>query len=153
MPASEHGHRMGHEFLGVVEDAGTDVPGLKRGDVVVAPFVCSDGTCVLAARRLGAEQIFLMGRHKDRTDLGREFGATDVVAERDAEGIERVRELTGGDGAHTVLECVGTAQAIRTALGTVRAGGVVSRVGAPQYTEMPMDFGTFMSNITRNPVG
>ena len=65
-----------------------------------------------------------------------------------AEGIERVRELTGGDGTHTVLECVGTAQAIQTALGTVRAGGVVSRVGAPQYAEVPMDFATFMSNIT-----
>ncbi len=103
---------------------------------------------VLAARRLGAEQIILMGRHKDRTDLGREFGAAEVVAERDAEGIERVRELTGGDGTHTVLECVGTAQAIQTALGVVRAGGVVSRVGAPQYAEVPMDFGTFMSNIT-----
>jgi threonine dehydrogenase-like Zn-dependent dehydrogenase len=238
MPVTGHGRRMGHEFLGVVEDAGIDVFGLKRGDVVVAPFVWSDGTCdfcreglqtscrhgglwggdldggqgeavrvpqapgtlvklpggadeallpslltlsdvfctghhaavsagvsprttvtvvgdgavglcaVLAARRLGAEQIILMGRHKDRTDLGREFGAAEVVAERDAEGIERVRELTGGDGTHTVLECVGTAQAIQTALGVVRAGGVVSRVGAPQYAEVPLDFGTFMSNIT-----
>ena len=68
------------------------------------------GLCaVLAAKRLGAEQIILMGRHKDRTDLGREFGATDVVAERGEEGVEKVRELTGGDGTHTVLECVGTA--------------------------------------------
>jgi threonine dehydrogenase-like Zn-dependent dehydrogenase len=58
-------------------------------------------SAVLAARRLGAERIILMGRHEDRTGLGREFGATDVVAERGAEGIERVRELTGGDGTHT----------------------------------------------------
>jgi threonine dehydrogenase-like Zn-dependent dehydrogenase len=103
---------------------------------------------VLAARRLGAERILLMGRHQDRTDLGREFGATDVVAERGAEGVERVRELTGGDGTHTVLECVGTRQAIEMSLGAVRDGGVISRVGAAQYTEVPMDFGTFFRNIT-----
>ncbi|WP_051837539.1 zinc-binding dehydrogenase [Streptomyces sp. NRRL F-2580] len=64
-------------------------------------------SAVLAAKRLGAERITLMGRHKDRTDLGRAFGATDIVAERGAEGIEKVRALTGGDGTHTVLECVG----------------------------------------------
>jgi threonine dehydrogenase-like Zn-dependent dehydrogenase len=238
MAATEHGQRMGHEFLGIVEDTGGDVPGLTRGDLVVAPFVWSDGTCdfcreglqtscrhgglwghdldggqgeavrvpqapgtlvkvpagvdeallpslltlsdvfctghhaavcarvsprstvtvigdgavglcaVLAARRLGAERIILMGGHKDRTDLGREFGATDVVAERGAAGIERVRELTGGDGTHAVLECVGTEQAIETSLGVARDGGVVGRVGASQYTEVPMDFGTLMRNIT-----
>ena len=80
-------------------------------------------SAVLAAKRLGAERIILMGRHKDRTDLGREFGATDVVAERGEEGIERVRELTGGDGTHTVLECVGTAPAMEMAFGVVRDGG------------------------------
>jgi hypothetical protein len=105
-------------------------------------------SAVLAARRLGAERIILMGRHKDRTDLGREFGATDVVAERGEEGIERVRELTGGDGTHTVLECVGLKPAIETAFAVVRDGGVVSRVGAPQYPEVPMDFDVFMRNIT-----
>ena len=89
-----------------------------------------------------------MGHHKERTDLGREFGATDVIAERGDEGIEQVRDLTGGDGTHTVLECVGTREAIEMALGAVRAGGVVSRVGAPQYTEVTMDFGTFLRNIT-----
>jgi hypothetical protein len=103
---------------------------------------------VLAARRLGAERILLMGRHKDRTDLGRDFGATDVVPERGEEGVERVRELTGGDGTRTVLECVGTRQAIEMSLGVVRDGGVVGRVGAPQYAEVPMDFGTVMRNIT-----
>jgi len=107
------------------------------------------GLCaVLAARRLGAERIVLMGRHKERTDLGREFGATDVIAERGEEGIEKVQELTGGDGTHAVLECVGTSPAIRTALGVARDGGVVSRVGAPQYTEVPMDCSTLMRNIT-----
>ena len=239
MAASEQGSRMGHEFLGVVEDVGSEVSGLNAGDLVVAPFVWADNTCdfcteglqtscrhgglwardgidggqgeavrvpqaqgtlvklpvgedsallpslltlsdvfptghhcavkagvnphatvtvigdgavglcaVLAARRLGAERIILMGRHKDRTDLGREFGATDVVAERGEEGIERVRELTGGDGTHTVLECVGLKPAIETALAVVRDGGVVSRVGAPQYREVPMDFDVFMRNIT-----
>lgn len=239
MPPSPEGQRIGHEFLGVVADTGSDVSGFRRGDLVVAPFVWSDGTCdfcreglqtscrhgglwardgvdggqgeavrvphadgtlvrlpvaadtallpslltlsdvfptghhaavkagvgpgtsvtvigdgavglcaVLAARRLGAEQIILMGRHKDRTDLGREFGATDVVAERGDEGIERVRELTGGDGSHAVLECVGYRQAVETGLGVVRDGGAVSRVGAPQYGELPLDFGTFFRNIT-----
>ncbi len=215
MPAAGRGSRMGHEFLGVVEDIGSEVSGLKAGEVVVAPFVWADNTCdfcreglqtscrhgglwardgidggqgeavrvpqaagtlvklpagvdetqlpslltlsdvfptghhcavkagvtprtlvtvigdgavglsaVLAARRLGAGQIVLMGRHKDRTDLGCEFGATDVVAERGEEGIEKVRELTGGDGTHTVLECVGLRQAIETAFGVVRDGGV-----------------------------
>ena len=107
------------------------------------------GLCaVLAAKRLGAEQIILMGRHTDRTDLGREFGATDVVAERGDEGVARVRELTGGDGTHTVLECVGLKPAIDTAFAVVRAGGTVSRVGAPQYQDVPADFGVFRRNIT-----
>ena len=61
---------------------------------------------VLSARQLGAERIMLMGRHQARTDLGREFGATDVVAERGEEGIAQVRDLTGG-GSHVVLEAVG----------------------------------------------
>ncbi|MFD7078861.1 zinc-binding dehydrogenase [Streptomyces sp. NPDC059918] len=238
-PAEHRGDRIGHEFLGVVEDVGRDVAGLRRGDVVVAPFVWADNTCdfcreglhtscrhggfwgagdvdggqgeavrvpqadgtlvklavgedsallpslltlsdvfptghhcavtagvnerttvtvigdgavglsaVLAAKRLGAEQIILMGRHKARTDLGREFGATDVVAERGEEGMERVRELTGGDGTHTVLECVGLEPALDTAFGIVRAGGTVSRVGAPQYPTVKMDFPLFLRNIT-----
>jgi threonine dehydrogenase-like Zn-dependent dehydrogenase len=103
---------------------------------------------VLAAKRLGAERIILMGRHKDRTDLGRDFGATDIVAERGEEGVARVRELTGGDGTHTVLECVGTLPALETALGVVRAGGTISRVGAPQYDQAPLGFEVFMNNIT-----
>jgi len=243
MPASHQGRRMGHEFLGVVDDVGSEVSGLKPGDVVVAPFVWADNTCdfcaeglqtscrhggqwgapgvdagqgeavrvpqargtlvklplsadsaedstllpslltlsdvfctghhgvvtsrvapgksvtvvgdgavglsaVLAAKRLGAERIILLGRHTDRTDLGRDFGATDVVAERGEEGIERVRELTGGDGTHAVVECVGTTQSLETALGVVRDGGVVSRLGVSQYTEVPMGFDTLMRNIT-----
>jgi threonine dehydrogenase-like Zn-dependent dehydrogenase len=103
---------------------------------------------VLSARRLGAEQIILMGRHTDRTDLGREFGATDVVAERGDEGIAKVRELTGGHGTHAVLEAVGHMPAYEQALGVVRPGGVISRVGVPQYEDAPVGFsGLFGGNI------
>jgi threonine dehydrogenase-like Zn-dependent dehydrogenase len=62
---------------------------------------------VIAARRLGAERIVIMGRHPDRIALAREFGATDVVSERGEEAVEHVKELTDGYGVHSVLECVG----------------------------------------------
>src|SRR5215217_4393716 len=82
------------------------------------------GLCaVIAAKRLGAEQIIILGRHADRIALAREFGATDVVSERGEEAVERVRELTGGFGAHSVLECVGHGQAVATAIGVARPGG------------------------------
>jgi len=104
---------------------------------------------VLSARRLGAQEIILMGRHKTRTDLGREFGATDVVAERGEEGIAKVRDLTGGHGSHVVLEAVGHLPAYEQAYGIVRPGGVISRVGVPQYEEAPIGFGSlFAGNIT-----
>jgi threonine dehydrogenase-like Zn-dependent dehydrogenase len=93
---------------------------------------------VLSAKQMGAERIILMGRHTARTDLGRRFGATDVVAERGEEGIEKVRELTGGAGSHAVLEAVGYMPAYEQALGVVRAGGVISRVGVPQYEDAPV---------------
>jgi threonine dehydrogenase-like Zn-dependent dehydrogenase len=70
------------------------------------------------------------------------------VAERGEEGVAKVRELTGGDGTHAVLECVGLKDALDTAFGVVRAGGVVSRVGAPQYEQAPVGPGVFMRNIT-----
>lgn len=239
MPPSAEGTPMGHEFLGVVEELGSQVAGLAKGDVVIAPFVWSDNTCdfcleglptscrhggfwgrdgigggqaeavrvpqaqgtlvrvpvgedspllpslltlsdvfatgyhcavkagvtrrttvtvvgdgavglsaVLSARRLGAERIILMGRHQDRTDLGLEFGATDVVPERGEEGVAKVLELTGGDGTHRVLEAVGYLQAYDTSLGVVRAGGVVSRVGVPQYEDANLGFGMFLRNVT-----
>src|SRR5436309_9141122 len=81
------------------------------------------GLCgVIAAKRLGAEQIILLGRHPDRIALARDFGATDVVRERGDEAVERVRELTGGFGAHAVLECVGHGESMVTALGIARPG-------------------------------
>jgi threonine dehydrogenase-like Zn-dependent dehydrogenase len=91
------------------------------------------GLCgVIAAKRLGAEQIIILGRHPDRIALAKEFGATDVVSERGDEAVERVRELTGGFGAHSVLECVGLPESVDTALEIARPGGAVGRVGVPQ---------------------
>jgi threonine dehydrogenase-like Zn-dependent dehydrogenase len=238
-PASEQGVRFGHEFLGVVEDIGSDVSGLSVGDLVVAPYLWSDNTCdfcaeglhtscrqagrwgtagvdgaqgeavrvpyaqgtlvplpvsedsallasvltlsdvlptayhgavkagvgprtsvtvigddaigllaVLAARRLGAERILLMSGHKERADLGREFGATDVIAELGDEGVARTRELTGGYGTHVVLECAGTRQALETAFGVVRDNGVISRAGLVQYAEGPIGRDMVVRNIT-----
>ncbi|MGW0889557.1 alcohol dehydrogenase catalytic domain-containing protein [Saccharopolyspora sp. NPDC002578] len=124
--------------------------GVTRGSRVT---VIGDGAVgllsVLSAQRLGAEQIVLMGRHRDRTDLGREFGATDVVAERGDEGVERVRELTGGHGSHVVLEAVGHMPAYEQALGVVRPGGVISRVGVPQYEEAPVGFASLFGRNIR----
>ena len=238
MEPSEKGRRMGHEFIGVIEAVGREVRTIKPGDLVVAPFAWSDGTCVfcheglqtsclhggwwggdldggqgeavrvpqadgtlvvlpverddalmpslltlsdvmgtghhaalaaqvgpgktvavvgdgavglcgvIAARRLGAEQIILLGRHPARIALAREFGATDIVSERGEEGIQRVRDLTGGLGAHSVLECVGLGQAIVTALHIARAGGAVGRVGVPQDATIPEAVPTFFKNIT-----
>src|SRR5437870_1035045 len=239
MEPSETGQRMGHEFIGLVETAGADVRTVKAGDVVVAPFAWSDGTCVfcherlhtsclhggwwardgidggqgeavrvpqadgtlvvlptgeddalmpsfltlsdvmgtghhaaraakvapgrtaavvgdgavglcgvIAAKRLGAEQIIILGRHPDRIALAKEFGATDVVAERGEEAIERVRELTGGFGAHSVLECVGLEQSTATAIGLARPGGAVGRVGVPQDETMPGGQASFYANVT-----
>jgi len=238
MEAAPAGRRMGHEFIGIVEDAGSAVGTVKKGDLVVAPFAWSDGTCefclqglqtsclhggfwggeldggqgeavrvpladgtlirlpvsrdhalmpslltltdvmgtghhaalsakvapgkivavvgdgavglcgVIAARRLGAEQIILLGRHADRIALARAFGATDIVSERGQAAIERVRALTNGLGAHSVLECVGHGQSTETALGIVRAGGAVGRVGVPQQETMPAAIPTFFGNVT-----
>ncbi|MCI4656710.1 zinc-binding dehydrogenase [Cryobacterium zhongshanensis] len=241
MPSTPGGVSMGHEFIGVVEEIGSDVRTLVPGDLVISPFAFSDGTCefcreglytscihggfwdmpgmggaqaegirvpfadgtlvkvpgidetsplltslltlsdvygtgwhaatragvtagdtvavigdgavglmaVLSARQLGAERIILMGRHRARTDLGRKFGATDVVAERGDEGIEKVRELTGGHGVRKVLEAVGHLPAYEQAYRIVRPGGVISRVGVPQYEDAPIGFGSlFGGNIT-----
>jgi threonine dehydrogenase-like Zn-dependent dehydrogenase len=230
MKPDAKGRAMGHELIGVVEDIGSSVTTLKRGDFVIVPFAYSDNTCVfcregvhtsclhggfygsrtvgglqaelsripqadgtlvvvpgvdehsellpslltlsdvyltgyhaafmgrveagktvtvigdgavglsavLASRQLGAERIILMGRHTSRTDLGIEFGATDVVAERGEEGIARVLELTGGEGSHVVLEAVGHMPAYEQAYGVVRPGGIISRVGVPQYESAPI---------------
>ncbi len=106
-------------------------------------------SAVLSAKLLGAPRIILMGRHTARTDLGVEFGATDVIAERGEEGIAQVRKLTGGDGTHVVIEAVGYPQAYDQAFGVVRKGGIVSRVGVPQYQDANVGMATmFFPNIT-----
>ena len=234
------GQRMGHEAIGVVEDVGSDVQRIKRGQVVIMPFVNSDGTClfcdeglpaacvhrgffgnggdldgaqaeglripmadgtlyplevgeddammpalltlsdvlgtghhaavtgrvrpggtvavvgdgavglcgVIAAKRLGAEQIIIMGRHEQRIALAREFGATDVIGERGEEGVARVRELTRGFGVQSVLECVGTEQAMDTSMGIVRPGGAVGRVGVPHYEVIKGAQQMFYNNVS-----
>jgi len=239
MEHSENGNRMGHEFVGTVEAIGADVKAIKVGDIVIAPFVWSDGTCiycqeglqtsclhggrwggnhldggqgeavrvpqadgtliplprdidntlmpslltlsdvmstghhaalaakvssgksvavvgdgavglcgVIAARRLGAEQIILLGRHPDRIALAKEFGATDIVRERGEEAIDQVKKLTHGLGVHSVLECVGYEESMYTALNIARPGGAVGRVGVPQDETIPASRQTFFNNIS-----
>ncbi|WP_424214429.1 zinc-dependent alcohol dehydrogenase family protein [Streptomyces sp. BI20] len=238
----EPGQRIGHEFLGIVEEIGADVGGVRVGDLVVAPFMWSCGTCaycveglhtscvrggfwgsvgfdggqgeavrvpqadgtlvrlpadaasddrlltsllalsdvmgtghhaalgagvrpgstvavvgdgavglcgVLAAKRLGAERIIALGRHTARTDIARSFGATDVVAERGEAAEAAVRELTGGAGAHAVIEAVGTEQSMRTALNITRDGGSIGYVGVPHGSGTGLDLGVmFDRNIS-----
>ncbi|HEV7824975.1 MAG TPA: zinc-dependent alcohol dehydrogenase family protein [Mycobacteriales bacterium] len=219
--------RIGHEFVGVVADVGSEVRTVRPGDFVIAPFIASDGTCVhcrngvhtscahgawwgsddeyglpvdggqgeavrvpmadgtlvatpeqpddamvpglltlsdvmgtghhaalaagvgpgstvvvvgdgavglcavLASHRLGAGRIIAMSRHADRQALATEFGATDIVAERGAEGVARVQDLLGGIGADAVLECVGTKESMQQSLDSARPGGHVGYVGVP----------------------
>ncbi|MEV0119401.1 zinc-dependent alcohol dehydrogenase family protein [Streptomyces sp. NPDC050844] len=230
--AREPGQRIGHEFLGLVEETGSEVTDFRRGDLVVAPFMWSDGVCeyckeglttscvhggfwgsvgydggqgeavrvpfadgtlvrlpedaasddhllsalltlsdvmgtghhaalgagvrpgtnvvvvgdgavglcaVLAAVRLGAERVIALGRHQARTDIARGFGATDVVAERGDAAVEAVRELTGGQGAHCVVEAVGTEQSMRTAVNVTRDGGAIGFVGVPHGSSTGLD--------------
>jgi threonine dehydrogenase-like Zn-dependent dehydrogenase len=229
---------IGHELIGVVEEVGAEVRTVRRGDLVIAPFAFSDGTCphcthgittacanggfypafngdggqgeavripladgtlvpvpgtghddsmlksfltlsdvmatghhaavcarvapgqtvavvgdgavglsaVLAAQRLGAGRIIALSRHADRQALATAFGATDLVAERGDEAVERVRELTGGVGVDAALECVGTGQSMSTALSIARPGSTVGTVGVPHGVEIPFE-GIFYRNV------
>ncbi|MDQ3898997.1 MAG: zinc-binding dehydrogenase, partial [Actinomycetota bacterium] len=122
---------------------------VRPGNIVAVVGDGAVGLCgVIAAKRLGAEQIIIMGRHPGRIALAKGFGATDVVTERGAEAVERVRELTGGFGAHSVLECVGTEQSTETAILITRPGGAVGRVGVPQDEVIPASQPAFFGNIT-----
>jgi threonine dehydrogenase-like Zn-dependent dehydrogenase len=208
---------MGHEYCGVVEEVGSAVKSIKRGQFIIGAFAFSDNTCpnckagyqsgcmhggffstaqapmlripladgtvvatsgtpsadmipsmltlsdvmgtgwfaadaasvgpgktvavvgdgavgllaVLSAKMMGAERIIAMSRHEARKKLARKFGATDIVTERGEEGIARIKELTRGIGADSVLECVGTKQSMMQAIGSARRGGYVSYVGVP----------------------
>ncbi|MGY4544006.1 threonine dehydrogenase-like Zn-dependent dehydrogenase [Arthrobacter sp. UYNi723] len=92
---------------------------------------------VLAAKQMGAERIIAMSRHTDRQALAREFGATDIVEERGDEGVAKIKELTGGLGAHSVLEAVGTQESMMQAIRSIRAGGHVGFVGVAHDVELP----------------
>jgi threonine dehydrogenase-like Zn-dependent dehydrogenase len=215
-------HPMGHEYVGVVQEVGSDVTTVKPGQFVVGSFATSDNTCrncrhgyqsscvhrefmstcqaeairvpqadgtlvaapgqpdeslipsllalsdvmgtgwyaavaaevkpgatvvvvgdgavglcgVIAAKELGAERIIAMSRHESRQKIAREFGATDIITERGEEGIARVKEMTGGIGADSVLECVGTNEAMLQALHSTRPGGNVGFVGVPHGVEI-----------------
>lgn len=232
------GWRTGHEWMGIVEEVGSDVKTVKKGDRVLAPFAFSDGTCefcgkglqtsciqgsfwgmtndggqaeavrspfadgtlvvipkavenddallkailpltdvmstghhaavsagvrqgstvavvgdgavglcgVLAAKRLGAERIIILGRYEPRLAIARQFGATDVVSSRGEEAINTVLEMTQG-GAEAVLECVGNESAMETAIGIARPGGAVGYVGVPHGSETINLSRMFLSNI------
>jgi threonine dehydrogenase-like Zn-dependent dehydrogenase len=122
---------------------------VDRGKKVAVVGDGAVGLCgVIAAKRLSAEQIIILGHHPDRIALAKAFGATDVVSERGEEANERVRALTGGYGVHSVLECVGAEQAMRTALNIVRPGGAIGRVGVPHYQGIPGTQEMFYDNIS-----
>ena len=113
--------------------------GVRPGATAVVVGDGAVGLCgVLAARELGAARIVAMSRHEDRQLLATEFGATDIIEERDDAGVEAVMDLTGGVGADAVLECVGTDQAIGTAFRVARPGSTVGFVGVPHGVELPV---------------
>lgn len=92
---------------------------------------------VLAAKQLGADRIIAMSRHADRQALAREFGATDIIEERGDDGVAKVKELTGGLGAHSVIEAVGTQESMMQAIRSTRAGGHVGFVGVSHDVQLP----------------
>src|SRR5215217_2481400 len=102
---------------------------------------------ILAAKQLGAERIIAMSRHADRQALARRFGATDIVEERGDEGVEKIKELTGGLGAHSVIEAVGTQESMLQALRSARAGGHVGYVGVFHGVALPVEE-LFFSGVT-----
>lgn len=113
--------------------------GVSAGGTAVVVGDGAVGLCgVLAAATLGAERVIAMSRHESRQEIAKRFGATDIVAERGKEGIAAVMEMTGGIGADAVLECVGTDQAMNTAISVTRAGGGVGFVGVPHGVEVPI---------------
>lgn len=124
---------------------GNVLAGVGPGDTVAVVGDGAVGLCaVLAARRLGAARIILLGGHEDRTAIGRSFGATDVVAERGEDAVARVMEMTGG-GAERVVECVGTQAAFDTAVAVARPGGGIGLVGVP-HMEKPLNASRLFGN-------
>lgn len=121
---------------------------VSRGKKVAVIGDGAVGLCgVIAAKRLGAEQIIMLGHYPDRIALARDFGATDIVKERGEAAVEQVRKLTGGSGVHSILECVGTEESMRTAILIARPGAAVGRVGLPHYEGTPASLPAFFGNI------
>jgi threonine dehydrogenase-like Zn-dependent dehydrogenase len=94
---------------------------------------------VLAAKQLGAERIIAMSRHADRQKLAREYGATDIVTERGDDGVAKIKELTNGLGAHSVVEAVGTQESMMQAIRSTRPGGHMGYVGVAHDVKLPGD--------------
>ncbi len=113
--------------------------GVRKGGTAVVVGDGAVGLCgVLAASVMGAEKIIAMSRHEPRQEIARAFGATHVVAARGKDGIAEVREITDGIGVDAALECVGTDEAMKTAIGVTRPGGGVGFVGVPHGVELPI---------------
>lgn len=114
-----------------------DAAGVQEGSTVV---VVGDGAVglmgVLSAKQMGAGRIIAMSRHKTRQDLALEFGATDIVSERGDEGVARIKEMTNGVGANSVLECVGMKESMMQAINCARPGGKIGFVGVPHGVEL-----------------
>ena len=114
-----------------------DAANVKPGSIVV---VVGDGAvgllAVLSARQMGAARIIAMSRHPSRQKLAREFGATDIVTERGDDGVSRIKDMTDGIGADSVLECVGTQESMMQAIRATRRGGYVSYVGVPHGVQL-----------------
>jgi threonine dehydrogenase-like Zn-dependent dehydrogenase len=121
--------------------------GVRSGGTVAVVGDGAVGLCgVLAAKRLGADRIILLGKHENRIAIARDFGSTDVVSSRDQQAIEEVQQMTQG-GAEAVLECVGTVSSLSTAIGITRPGGSVGFVGVPHGKETIELGRMFRSNI------
>lgn len=122
--------------------------GVRAGATVAVVGDGAVGLCgVLAAKRLGADRIIMLGRNEPRLAIARQFGATDVVSSRGEEAIAAVQEMTQG-GAESVLECVGTESSLSTVIGIARPGGAIGYVGVPHGSETINLGRMFMSNIT-----
>ncbi|MDD2706001.1 MAG: zinc-binding dehydrogenase, partial [Acidocella sp.] len=130
------------DFLALSDVMGTgwfaaEAANVKPGATVA---VVGDGAVgllgVLSAKLMGAERIIAMSRHTTRQELAREFGATDIVEERGDEGVARIKELTNGVGADSVLECVGTQESMMQAIRSTRPGGFIGYVGVPHGVEL-----------------
>ena len=140
------------DFLAASDVLGTGWFGAVAADVGPGKTVAvvgdgAVGLCgVLAAQQLGAERIIAMSRHEARQQLARDFGATDIVTERGDDGVERIKELTGGLGAHSVIEAVGTQEAMMQAIRSTRPGGHVGYVGVSHDVALPGDE-LFMSHV------